>query len=122
MWVADVDVHDSRAGLGSIDRRRSNLIWRHWNGAVAGGVSADPVTAQLTMILRGIQSARNLLLPMGSSLDAQVRVVNYLSPLCDFALDAGAKLFRFIRHGFEPEFKQAFSNSWIRHRFGDLAL
>ena len=62
---------------------------------------------------------------MGSlitSLNAQIRVVDNLSPFCDLALDARAELFRFIRHGFEPELKQAFLNSWIRHRFGDLAL
>ena len=86
------------------------------------GVSADPVTAQLTMILRGIRSARNSFCSMGSSLDAQVSVVNYRSPFGDLALDAGAELLRFIRHGFEPELKQAFSHSRIRHRFGDLAL
>src|ERR1700741_894682 len=64
------------------------------------GVSADPVMAQLSMTLRGISSARNLLLSTSSSLDAQICVVNYLSPLRDLALDAGAELFRFVRYGF----------------------
>src|SRR5262249_36066643 len=61
------------------------------------GVSADPVIAQLTMILRGIRSARHSLCSNSrSSLDAQIRVVYYLSPLCDLALDSRTELFRFI--------------------------
>lgn len=86
------------------------------------GVSADPVMAQLTMILRGIRIARDRCVYPNSSLDAQIRVVHDLSPLCDLALDAGAKFFRFIRHGFETELEQAFFNFRIRHSFGDLAL
>jgi hypothetical protein len=86
------------------------------------GVSADPVMAQLTMILRGIRSARDSLSSVISLLDAQIRVANDLSPLCDLALDAGAEFFRFIRHRFETKLEQALFNFWIRDRFGDLAL
>src|SRR5262249_19995364 len=70
------------------------------------GVSADPVIAQLTMILRGIRSARH---PQSSnsrsSLDTHIRVVNSPSPLCNLALDARTELLRLICHGFEPKLK-----------------
>jgi hypothetical protein len=51
-----------------------------------------------------------------------MRIVHDFAPLSDFTSDALAKLLRFVRHGFEPEFKQALPDIRIRRRLGDLVL
>ena len=66
--------------------------------------------------LSGIDRALNM------SLDSQICLAHYLAPLRDLALDACAEFIWSIRHGFEPQLKKAFLNSWIGHRLGYLAL
>ncbi len=56
------------------------------------------------------------------SLDSQICLVHYLAPLRDLAFDARAEFIWSIRHGFEPELKEAFLDSRIGHGLGYLAL
>src|SRR5450759_115028 len=105
------------------------------------GVSADPVTAQAIITLRCIIHLqgrsppvslaanrperimlRILGVPPNVSFDAQMRVAHHLAPLHDLALDARAKLLRFVRHWLETELEQVFLDIRLGHRLSDLAL